>query len=782
MIDRQTEYKEESPQYFGNAGFHTYLGSDYVDSSFINGGNHLRIYHADNTESLTLRGYKNTILDNKNDPNKYIHNLGDEVFQSKTKINENLGIDSEDSNFGEESVRLANAKRGSAENGKKNFNVINLISTSGNLTNDLETGAGFGPGENGKDSAGSTVNAPGRAIKELFKACEKDDEYLLINIDATEYPEYTLTKLMIDGQDSNSDNAYSRLGSHVIYNFVQRKDNTGDTDDVNNTDDADNKNDTVKFEPYTGSVKVGVVTAGVIFAPKASVYSGDGLRGSAIANKVFYTGSGEIHHKSFGRSERRYVDITISNSDPRPILAPDEIQVSLSAKKELTGETLKNGQFSFRLNKRNADDTETLLQTVQNDANGDINFEPLTYNKEGTYTYTIAEVAGTEIHYTYDVHVITATVTISSSADNKLVADVAYSGNTTFTNEYKPDPKDVNVALAVNKALVGKTLEANQFTFALKDKSGKELQRVYNNADGKVKFVSLTYGSDQIGIHKYTITEIAGTDKHYTYDDRVINVTVTVALNAAGELEATAEYPDGDTFTNKYTPDKPEIHMNVNKYEATGAEELDGAKLQIIDKNGNVVGTWISKKGQSHDFGSVLKTGESYTLHEEAAPDGYEKIQDVTFTVEEDGQITINGNADGIDLENGTYKILNTKSEPTDDGKKETEETKGDDGNKGGDNGGGHSDHKKDTTPGRSTPGRNVAETEAPGEVLGAERERENPEVEIVEESEGTVKGVSRRKARTGDDSMMRAFGLDFFGALVLLLGWTVLYFRRKKK
>ena len=647
------------PNFFGTEGFHTYLGSDYADQELNGANGHLNIYKANGDLNIVLQNYKG-FLKESDEIDKYIHNLDEEEFEARTKLDENLG---EDGKFAEESVRLANAKRGTTT-GKTNFNVINLISKYGNLQSDLENYAGFK----------STVNSGGEAIKDLLQDCEKNDEYLLINIDASNFRDkYTLTKLVIDGVEPDSNSTFPRTGSHVVYNIVQKNE------------------ESKEFEPYTGTIDTSNVVGGTIFAPLATYDMSGGFRGGVIADTVLHTGS-EIHQKAFGSSERRYVNITIMSSEPGPdptpipTPTPKKAKATLTAQKELNGQELKDGQFSFELR----DSSGNVLQTKKNNARGIINFAPLTY--------------------------------------------------------------------------------------------------------------------DEVGTHTYTITEIAGTDKHYTYDDRVINVTVTVALNAAGELEATVEYPDGDIFTNKYTPDKPEIHMNVNKYEATGAEELDGAKLQIIDKNGNVVGTWISKKGQSHDFGSALKTGESYTLHEEAAPDGYEKIQDVTFTVEENGQITINGSPDGIEFENDTYKILDTKSEPTDDGKKETEETKGDDGkketeetkgddgkketeetkgddgNKGGDNGGGHSDHKKDTTPGRSTPGRNVAETEAPGEVLGAERERENPEVEIVEESEGTVKGVSRRKARTGDDSMMRAFGLGFFGALVLLLGWTVIYFRRKKK
>lgn len=64
-----------------------------------------------------------------------------------------------------------------------------------------------------------------------------------------------------------------------------------------------------------------------------------------------------------------------------------------------------------------------------------------------------------------------------------------------------------------------------------------------------------------------------------------------------------------------------------------------------------MVGEWISKAGESHDFGSILKAGENYILHEETAPSGYQKIADVSFKVE---AITITGASDGVKLEDGT--------------------------------------------------------------------------------------------------------------------------------
>ena len=75
--------------------------------------------------------------------------------------------------------------------------------------------------------------------------------------------------------------------------------------------------------------------------------------------------------------------------------------------------------------------------------------------------------------------------------------------------------------------------------------------------------------------------------------------------------------------------------VSISKTDITTGEEIEGAKLQILDEEGNVVEEWIS--GEEHLI-EYLPTG-TYTLHEEAAIDGYVVAEDVEFTVLETGEI-----------------------------------------------------------------------------------------------------------------------------------------------
>ena len=58
----------------------------------------------------------------------------------------------------------------------------------------------------------------------------------------------------------------------------------------------------------------------------------------------------------------------------------------------------------------------------------------------------------------------------------------------------------------------------------------------------------------------------------------------------------------------------------------------------MLDKDGNVVDTWKSVKGEEHLI-ERLTAGETYTLREEMAPYGYLMADEITFTVEDTAEI-----------------------------------------------------------------------------------------------------------------------------------------------
>ena len=70
--------------------------------------------------------------------------------------------------------------------------------------------------------------------------------------------------------------------------------------------------------------------------------------------------------------------------------------------------------------------------------------------------------------------------------------------------------------------------------------------------------------------------------------------------------------------------------VEVSKRDVAG-EEVEGAKLQVLDKDNNVIDEWISSK-EDHKV-SGLKEGDTYKLHEEVAIGDYVKASDIEFKV-----------------------------------------------------------------------------------------------------------------------------------------------------
>ena len=105
--------------------------------------------------------------------------------------------------------------------------------------------------------------------------------------------------------------------------------------------------------------------------------------------------------------------------------------------------------------------------------------------------------------------------------------------------------------------------------------------------------------------------------------------------------EIDASYTDQNLAEIKLTKEveNQPTESQFTKTDATTGEELEGAKLQIIDQDGNIVEEWISTKEPHVVYG--LPEG-TYTLHEELPPyaEGYVSAEDIEFEVKEDGSVT----------------------------------------------------------------------------------------------------------------------------------------------
>lgn len=80
-----------------------------------------------------------------------------------------------------------------------------------------------------------------------------------------------------------------------------------------------------------------------------------------------------------------------------------------------------------------------------------------------------------------------------------------------------------------------------------------------------------------------------------------------------------------------------DIKVQISKQDITSKKEIEGAKLKVVDKDGNTIDEWTSKK-EPHMIKN-LNVGESYTLIEETAPQGYKIAESIEFKIEDTGAI-----------------------------------------------------------------------------------------------------------------------------------------------
>ena len=103
-------------------------------------------------------------------------------------------------------------------------------------------------------------------------------------------------------------------------------------------------------------------------------------------------------------------------------------------------------------------------------------------------------------------------------------------------------------------------------------------------------------------------------------------------------LDASYQGQDVKTVKLKTVKKNQPTTVEITKSDVTTGVELDGAKLTVLDKEGNVVDEWTSVKDQPHVI-KRLTVGEEYTIREEMAPYGYLKATDVKFTLEDTAEI-----------------------------------------------------------------------------------------------------------------------------------------------
>lgn len=361
----------------------------------------------------------------------------------------------------------------------------------------------------------------------------------------------------------------------------------------------------------------------------------------------------------------------VYTAEPVESSVTDKIDVT----KSLTGRDVTAGEFSFEL-REIVDKEFKPVETVKNDANGDVTFSPIKYTEIGQHTYTLHEVKGNAGGITYDDTVYTIVTTISDNGKGQLVATHELKGaegvkSIEFKNAYTTNAAEASLAgiknLQVDDGLTPDDI-AGKFTFTVTGEEGAPMPAnasVHNDAEGKVDFGKITFTLDDLNkalgekpekrehTFTYTVTE-SGEVAGVTNDAELSRtVSFTVIDDGKGNLRVSRK-PDGGaafTFINAYnvTPVKTSVTEQI-----TATKSLTGRDLKEGEFSFELVeGDEVVAKGTNAADGTITmgkvaydKPGKhTYTLREIKGGTTSKGItySDAKYTIE----TTITDNGDG---------------------------------------------------------------------------------------------------------------------------------------
>ena len=292
-------------------------------------------------------------------------------------------------------------------------------------------------------------------------------------------------------------------------------------------------------------------------------------------------------------------------------------KAKIKANKKLTGRELKAEEFEFTL----TDQDGKVKETVKNDKDGNVAFSELEFDKEGTYTFKIAEKAGSDTSIKYDTKTVTATVTVADKGKGALEATVSYDDEKAFENAYTPAKTEVSVKKKWD------------------DKNNQDGKRpssitVKLLADGQDtgKTLELTEVNGWAGSFKDLDADKGGTPIQYT----VVEVTVPSYTS-----EVTGDAASGFTITNSYSPETVDVKATKNWEDANNQDGkrptkitinllADGKKVDSKEIQAAADGTWTAtfEKLAKYKAGKEIK----YTVTEEAVAEYEATITDFTIT------------------------------------------------------------------------------------------------------------------------------------------------------
>lgn len=376
------------------------------------------------------------------------------------------------------------------------------------------------------------------------------------------------------------------------------------------------------------------------------------------------------------------VQVTSGETEFKNTYAANSVDSSVTDKikvtKVLTGRDLKAGEFSFELREGLGEDAK-VIETVKNDANGNVKFKAIKYTEIGQHIYTLSEVKGNAGGITYDGTTYAIVTTISDNGKGQLVATHKLKKGTEdvksieFKNAYTANAAEASLAgiknLQFAKGLTPADIN-DKFTFTVTGEEGAPMPAnasVTNDAEGKVDFGKITFTLDDLNkalgekpekrehTFTYTVTE-SGKVAGVTNDAKLSReVSFTVTDDSKGNLRVSRK-PDGNAafaFTNTYsvTPVETSVtdQITATKF-LTGRDMAEGEfSFELVEgegKDAKVVATGKNAADGKITMSTIeyTKAGtHAYTLREVKDNAGGITYSDAKFNIE----TTITDNGDG---------------------------------------------------------------------------------------------------------------------------------------
>lgn len=314
----------------------------------------------------------------------------------------------------------------------------------------------------------------------------------------------------------------------------------------------------------------------------------------------------------------------------------------IAVTKSLTGRDLAAGEFSFELAEI-VDKEFKPVETVTNDANGKVTFNPIKYTEIGQHTYRLREVPGdADNGITYDSKTHTIVTTITDNGKGQLVAtheledakEAKDAKSIEFKNAYTTNAAEASLVGKKNLQIPDDLTPADitgKFTFTVTGEEGAPMPAstsVHNDAKGKVDFGKITFTLDDLNkavgekskkrehTFTYTVTEsgeVAGVTNDATLSRKV---SFTVTDNGKGKLSVSRN-PDGDaafTFTNVYnvTPIEKSVTDQIVATKVLKGRDLKEGEFSFKLVEGEGKGAKVVATGTNAADGKITMSAVKY--------------------------------------------------------------------------------------------------------------------------------------------------------------------------